>query len=57
MSLDPASWAQLLHVGAGAALGYLYYRVVGCKSGTCPLTSRWWTATAYGALLGSVFGR
>ena len=26
-------------VGGGALAGYLYYRVIGCSSGVCPLTS------------------
>jgi hypothetical protein len=40
---------------AGAAFGYAWYRVVGCSSGACPLTSRWWTSTLYGAFVGWTF--
>jgi len=40
-----------LDVLGGGALGYLYFRVVGCRTGTCPITSRWWTATGYGAVM------
>ncbi len=36
----------------GGAVGYLWYRVVGCATGTCPLTSNPLTSTLYGALLG-----
>ncbi len=25
--------------GAGALLGYVYYSLVGCNGGTCPITS------------------
>ena len=41
-----------LTIGIGAALGYGYYRFVGCRSGVCPLTSNPYTSTAYGGLLG-----
>jgi len=45
-----------LHVIAGvtigAGFGYGYYRVIGCRSGVCPITARWWTSTLYGAFLG-----
>jgi hypothetical protein len=37
---------------AGGALGYLYYRKVGCTSGACPLTSNPWITTVYGAVMG-----
>ena len=43
-------------VGLGAALGYGWYRVVGCSTGTCPITARWWSATLYGALIGGMYG-
>lgn len=36
----------------GAAAGYLYYRFVGCPSGTCPITSNPWSSTIYGTVLG-----
>jgi hypothetical protein len=36
----------------GAAAGYAWYRVVGCSTGACPITARWYTSTAYGAFVG-----
>ncbi len=36
----------------GALFGYGYHRVVGCSSGSCPITANPWTSTAYGAILG-----
>ena len=36
----------------GAALGYGWYRVVGCSTGTCPITANPWSSTAYGAVMG-----
>jgi Family of unknown function (DUF6132) len=40
-------------VGAGG--GYLFYRLVGCKSGVCPITRSPWLSTIYGAILGAMF--
>ncbi|MFC1522907.1 DUF6132 family protein [Elusimicrobiota bacterium] len=42
----------VLSILIGAALGYAYYRFIGCASGVCPLTSNPYTSTIYGALLG-----
>ena len=36
----------------GAALGYLYHRAVGCRSGACPITASPITSTLYGAAMG-----
>ncbi|MBN1351814.1 hypothetical protein JXJ21_20560 [candidate division KSB1 bacterium] len=40
---------------AGAALGFAYYRFIGCSSGVCPITSNPWISTGYGALIGFLF--
>jgi phosphate/sulfate permease len=37
---------------AGLAAGFIYWRFIGCKSGTCPITSSW----HYSMLFGGVFG-
>jgi hypothetical protein len=42
----------LLGAALGAALGYGWYRVVGCSTGACPITARWWTSALYGAVVG-----
>lgn len=36
----------------GGALGYSYYRFIGCSSGACPITSNPYISTIYGAILG-----
>jgi hypothetical protein len=44
-----------LGVVVGAAVGYLYYRFVGCTSGTCAITSKPINSTVYGAIMGGLF--
>lgn len=40
----------------GAAAGYAYWHFIGCNTGSCPITSIWYHATAYGALMGGLLG-
>lgn len=40
----------------GAIAGYLYWNYVGCKSGSCAITSVWWRSTLYGMLMGWLLG-
>jgi hypothetical protein len=39
----------------GAALGFGYYKLVGCSTGACPITSNPYSSMIYGALLGTMF--
>lgn len=39
----------------GAVAGYLYYRFVGCSSGTCAITAHPINSTLYGAMMGGLF--
>ena len=45
-------WKTGLFTLVGAALGFAYWRFVGCNSGTCPLTANWHTSTLMGGLIG-----
>lgn len=38
----------------GGLLGFGYYRLVGCSTGACPITSNPWISTLYGAFVGFV---
>jgi uncharacterized membrane protein len=40
----------------GGVLGFAYYKLVGCRTGTCPITSSPYISTLYGALLGYLIG-
>ena len=46
----------ILFALVGAFGGYLYWYHIGCKSGTCPITSKWYSTSLYGALLGYLSG-
>ena len=43
---------MILFVLGGAAVGLAYQRLVGCRTGTCPITSNPYVATIYGAIVG-----
>ena len=38
----------------GSAGGWLYYRYVGCATGTCAVMSSPWLSTGFGCVLGSL---
>lgn len=39
----------------GAIAGFLYWKYIGCSSGTCAITSKPLNSILYGALMGSIF--
>ena len=39
---------------AGAIAGYLYWKFVGCSSGSCAITSKPLNSSLYGALMGGL---
>ncbi|MEA4916412.1 DUF6132 family protein [Proteiniphilum sp.] len=45
-------WVRIAGVLVGTIGGYIYYRYVGCVSGTCPITSNPYTMIVYGAVVG-----
>jgi len=44
----------LIGVLVGSVAGFLYWRFVGCSSGTCAISSSPINSTLYGALLGGL---
>lgn len=38
----------------GAIGGFIYWKQIGCSTGTCMITSKWQNSTAYGALMGGL---
>ena len=40
----------------GAIGGFLYYRLVGCASGACPISSNPYISTVYGGVIGTLIG-
>jgi hypothetical protein len=49
-------WKPILITTSGIVLGFAYWRFVGCKSGTCPVTSNWHTSALMGGILGFLIG-
>lgn len=43
---------DLIGVTLGAVAGFLYWKFVGCSSGTCMITSKPINSTLYGAVMG-----
>jgi len=46
----------LIAAVAGAVAGFLYWRFVGCTSGSCPIKSVWYWSTLWGAAAGYLVG-
>jgi hypothetical protein len=44
----------LIGAVVGAGLGFGWYKLVGCSSGACPLTSHPVVSTLYGMVLGAL---
>ena len=45
---------SILGAVAGAAVGFLVYRFVGCKTGTCPITASPWTSMLVWGIVGAI---
>lgn len=42
----------IIGVAIGGVLGFLYYKFIGCSTGTCPITSKPLNSVIYGAVMG-----
>jgi hypothetical protein len=54
ISLIKKNAIMLTGVVIGFIAGYLYYKFIGCSSGTCFITSKPLNATLYGGLMGGL---
>jgi len=43
---------KIIFTIVGAACGFIYWKYVGCSSGTCPIKSVWYLSTLYGGIMG-----
>jgi len=50
------NWTYILGALLGVLGGYLYWRFVGCSSGSCPITSSPLMSSLYGLVIGSLIG-
>nr|WP_297166966.1 DUF6132 family protein [uncultured Dysgonomonas sp.] len=56
MQIIKNNWTYIAGALIGAVTGYMYWRYIGCSTGTCPITSSPLMSTLYGTLMGSLFG-
>ena len=47
---------KIIFTAVGATGGFLYWRFIGCNSGTCPINSVWYWSTLWGAAVGYLAG-
>ncbi len=47
---------QIFFTLIGAAGGFVYWKFVGCLSGTCPIRSVWYWSTLWGGSVGYLLG-
>lgn len=47
-------WLTLLGIALGAVGGFLYWKFIGCNSGSCPVTSSPVNSTVWGAVMGGL---
>lgn len=46
----------IIFAASGAVGGFLYWKFVGCVSGTCVIKSVWYLSTLYGMVFGGLVG-
>jgi hypothetical protein len=46
----------ILFTLVGGIGGFLYWKFIGCQSGTCPIKSRWYLSTLWGFAFGYLSG-
>jgi len=56
MAKNKILWIKIAFAALGALGGFLYWKFVGCVSGTCPIQSVWYYSTLWGAAMGYLIG-
>jgi hypothetical protein len=56
LKMTKLSWFKLSFAFIGALGGFLYWKFVGCLSGTCPIKSVWYYSTLWGLAFGYLIG-
>ena len=56
MELVKTKKLAIVFLLVGAVGGFLYWKFVGCTSGTCPIKSVWYWSTLWGAAIGYLIG-
>ncbi len=49
-------WIKIVFATIGAVGGFLYWKLIGCKTGTCPIQSVWYFSTLWGLAMGYLLG-
>lgn len=49
-------YPRIIFIIVGAIGGFLYWKFVGCESGTCRIKSVWYWSTLYGGIFGYLIG-
>jgi hypothetical protein len=44
----------IIGAAVGGSLGFAYYKLVGCSTGACPITSNPFISTLYGVVVGAL---
>lgn len=50
------NYIKIIFVIVGGIAGFLYWKFIGCKTGSCPIKSNWYLMTAYGIVFGYLAG-
>lgn len=56
MAKNKILWIKIAFAALGGLGGFLYWKFVGCVSGTCPIQSVWYYSTLWGAAMGYLIG-
>lgn len=47
---------ELIGIVIGAVGGFIYYKNIGCSTGSCPITSNPWSSIIWGSIMGYLIG-